>query len=277
MNDLVRYCGAGGRTSPAPPGVYFPRPSNRANRGRCSVLGKNRLLVHRRHSLESLVKTLKVLALAIGLAASAGLAVSTSRAPNDVWLAWIMLIPLMLAIRTLSPIYAACAGLFWGVCLFVIISVTNGAALGFWALPLVAMVPAAYAWLASRTTRRAGFCPLLLAIGWIGVEIAFGPLGLQNGLLAGAQEHALVGRTLGYLFGYVAVAFVVVYVNASILSMLAASTVVPGGSRSAPRSSRVRPKRSLPDPFDVVIRFLQPAQARGPPTGLVLSRTMSIQ
>lgn len=266
-NDLARHCGAGGRTSPASPGVYLPRPSLRGNRGPCGFLGKNQVLARKRHSLESLGKAVKVLGLAIGLALSAGLAAVTSKAPNDVWPAWIMLIPLLLAIRNLSPIYAAGAGLFWGVCLFAIISTTNGAAFELWALVLPATVPAGYAWLGSRLTRRAGFCPLLLALGWIGVEIALRPIGLQDGLLAGTQGHALVGRTLGHLFGYVAVAFVVVYVNASILSMLMAMTIVPGGSRLAPRSTGSRPKHSLPNPFDVVIRFLHPAQARAPPTG----------
>lgn len=266
INDLARQYGVGGRTSPTSPGVYFPRPSFRANRGPYRVLGKNRVLILKRQSVESLGKAIKVLGLAIGLALSAGLAAGTSKAPNDVWFAWIMLIPLLLAIRKLSPVYAAGAGLFWGVCLFVIISATNGAALELRALALLVTAPAGYAWLASRVTRRAGFCPLLLALGWIGVEMALRSIGLQDGLLARAQEHGLVGRTLGYLFGYVAVAFVVVYVNASILSMLAALTVVPGGSRRASRSSGSRPKQSIPDSIDVVIRFLQPAQARAPPT-----------
>lgn len=120
-------------------------------------MGKNRVLVHKRHSWESLGKAIKVIGLAIGLALSAGLAAGTSKVPNDVWLAWIMLIPLLLAIRKLSPICAAGAGLFWGVCLFVIISATNDAALDLWAFARLAMVPAGYAWLASRITGRAGF------------------------------------------------------------------------------------------------------------------------
>jgi hypothetical protein len=56
-------------------------------------------------------------------------------------------------------------------------------------------------------TRQKGFSPLLLGLGWIAVELALQPLGLRYGLLAATQGSGLVVRTMGYLAGYVMVAF----------------------------------------------------------------------
>ena len=98
------------------------------------------------------------------------------------------------------------------------------------------------------------------------VELLLQPLGLQNGLLTGMLGHALVVRTLGYLAGSLVVAFLVVYVSASMLEMLAAAVVVPGGSRRAPRVGGGVSKHSPIEIPSFSFQFLQPARARAPPT-----------
>jgi len=178
-----------------------------------------------------------------------------------------MLIPLLLAIRALAPWRAFVAGSFWGLCLYAFGCTAEVApfSLGVGALLRLALVPGIYAWFGSTITRRKGFSPLMLGLGWVGVELALQPLGLHNGLLAGTQEFNIVIRTLGLLAGSVVVAFAVVYVNASILSMLAGAATVPGGSRRAPRSTGADVRSSIPVSPAFFFEFLRNRHARAPP------------
>lgn len=224
-------------------------------------------------------KAMKAVWLVIGLVASAGLAAVSLETKSHAWLGWIMLIPLLLAIRILTPHRALVAGLVWGTCLCAFSALTEGVLFEPTANDLFRLVTvlAAYAWLGARITRRTGFSPLMLALGWVVVEVLLQPLGLRNGLLAGTQNHALVVHTLGQLAGYMVVAFVIVYVNASILTMLTAVAIVPGGSRRAPRSNGVIPKLLLFEEAAIVFRFLQPKQARAPPPGKTERRAIIVQ
>ena len=225
-------------------------------------------MVETRNKSESSGHTLKAVWLVIGLIVSAGLAAVSLQTPHGVWLVWVTLIPLLLAIRVLTPSRALLAGSFWGICLFAFAALSNGSLFAptLGALLRLATIPAAYAWLGSRVTRRAGFSPLMLGLGWVAVELLLQPLGLQNGLLTGMLGQALVVRTLGFLAGWLVVAFIVVYVSASILEMLMAAALVPGGSRRAPRVGGVVPKHSSIAIPAFSFQFLQPARARAPPT-----------
>ena len=225
-------------------------------------------MVYGRNKSESRGQLAKVLCLGLGLVFSAGVSVLSWQTSMGLYLAWIAIIPLLLAIRVLTPSRALIAGSFWGLCLFGFAALSNGAifepTLG--ALLRLATIPAAYAWLGSRVTRRTGFSPLMLGLGWVVVELGLQPLGMQNGLLPGMLGHALVVRTLGFLAGWLVVAFIVVYVSASILEMLTAAVSVPGGSRRAPRVGGVVSKHSRIEIPAFSFQFLQPARARAPPT-----------
>ena len=115
-------------------------------------------------------------------------------------------------------------------------------------------------------TRRVGFSPYLMALGWIGVELALRPLGLHHGLLAGTQaDGGFVIRAIGSFSGYVVVAFLVAYINASLLSVLSEVRV----SLSTPRlvASSAEPRR-LVVPVDLICRlsrFPCISQPRAPP------------
>ncbi|MCH8147212.1 MAG: hypothetical protein IH987_04355 [Planctomycetes bacterium] len=225
-------------------------------------------LVYGRNKSESHGQLAKTLCLALGLVISAGLSVASWQTAAGPLLAWVVLIPLLLATRILTPSRAFIAGSFWGICLFLFSALSNGAlfepTLG--ALVLLSTIPAAYAWLGSRLTRRSGFSPLMLGLGWVVVELALQPLSLQNGLLGGMLGHALVVRTLGYLAGSLVVAFLVVYVSASVIEMATAAVAVPGGSRRAPRVGGAVSKCSPIELAAFSFQFLQPARARAPPT-----------
>ena len=225
-------------------------------------------MVYGQNKSESRGQLAKALCLGLGLVISAGVSVVAWQTSMGLYLAWIALIPLLLAIRVLTPSRALFAGSFWGLCLFAFAALSDGAlfepTLG--ALLRLATIPAAYAWLGSRLARRTGFSPLMLGLGWVVVELLLQPLGLQNGLLPGMLGHALVVRTLGYFAGSLVVAFIVVYVSASILEMLMAAAIVPGGSRRAPRVGGVVSKHSPIAIPAFSYQFLQPTRARAPPT-----------
>lgn len=153
------------------------------------------------------------------------------------WLGWVALVPLFLLMRRLTPLKALLAGAFWGLCLFLICLAADNRPFPPTGqnLALLITVPALYVWLGVLLTRRVGFSPLLLALGWIGVELALTPLDLRHGLLAGTQGHGLVVRTMGYLAGSAIVAFIVAYVNATLLEMLSAASAADGAARFVPR------------------------------------------
>ncbi len=187
--------------------------------------------------------------------------------PKHWWLGWVTLLPLLLCIRVLSPFRAMLAGGVWGLSLFVFsvgatetqIAPTLGSAV------LLSVIPALYAYLGARQTRQVGFSPLLLALGWVGVEFALRPLGLRHGLLAGTQGDGVVIGLLGSFAGYVLVAFLVAYVNASLLSVLTHMHGRIPSSRFVTRTgSPARPFFPLEVP-GFLFRLIRPARPRAPP------------
>lgn len=170
----------------------------------------------------------KTAALSASLVAGAylmALAVGSSTLP---WLAWISLLPLFLAIRVQSPRRALLSGAVWGASLFLfsILAVSTAVPPTWGSLLLLTAVPALYASLGSLYTRwSAGFDPLALGLGWIGVEFALRPLGLHNGLLTGTLGGGLLVNLVGNMLGYAFVAFLVALVNASLVSLLSAIRV----------------------------------------------------
>lgn len=138
------------------------------------------------------------------------------------WIGWVGLLPVFLVIRSLSPLRAMLCGALWGFCLHVFSVFGAGAAISpaIGSLAFLVSLPAIYAYLGARLTRRIGFRPLFLAFGWVGLEFALRPVGLGHGLLAGTQGDGgiiyAVGGPLGYLFA----AFLIAFVNAKLLSIV---------------------------------------------------------
>jgi apolipoprotein N-acyltransferase len=144
------------------------------------------------------------------------------RTTDHHWLAWVSFIPLFAAVRSLRPSMAAMAGAFWGFCLylFCIAGATPVIEPSLFSLTLLTVIPAVYTGLAALASRAIGFSPVMLAFGWILVEVALKPLGLHHGLLAGAQGDGVLLHWVGRMLGYVFVAFLVVCANASLLMLL---------------------------------------------------------
>ena len=216
--------------------------------------------------------------LALALAGSACLMALAIESPQYVWLGWVTLLPLFCAIRVLSPARAMISGAFWGACLF-LASVTfaqTEIAPSLSSLTLLSLIPGAYCYFGAALTRRIGFSPYLLALGWIGVEIALRPLGMHCGLLAGTQGDGMVMRVVGSFAGYVLVAFLVAYFNAALLSAIA-EVYVPAGSRRLPlRGASPIRKIFINDSIVQLLDLIRIGRPRGPPlTALAtLERTL---
>ena len=146
----------------------------------------------------------------------------------------------------MGPVRATLAGALWGLCFYAFaataVAVITPATLSWL---LLATIPAAYAGLGAALTRRIGFNPVVLGVGWILVEIALKPLGLRYGLLAGAQGEGPLLHWVGRLLGYVFVAFVVACASASLLAALSSARRLtiprPKSSVGLPESGRGHP------------------------------------
>ncbi len=187
--------------------------------------------------------------------------------PRFAWLGWVTLIPLLFALRSSTPTGAAAFGAVWGSALFgfgaFVLPTPIAPSLGSWAL--LTGIPALYAFAGARLTLRVGYSPLLLALGWIGVELALHPLGLQHGLLAGTQGDGVLLHLVGSYAGYALVAFLVVYVNAWLLTALAAVPIpIPGRRLVRATGERVIRLATVEIP-NYWFLLLRPSKPRAPP------------
>lgn len=141
--------------------------------------------------------------------------------PSHRWLAWIGLIPLFVTVRLMTPFRAALWGAVWGAGLYLFFNQLTGQAMSHAILPAAALatIAAAYAGLGTVFTRRYGFSPLALALGWLAIELVTHPLGLTHCLVPGVAGDGPLTRLVSDIFGYAFVGFVVALVNALALSL----------------------------------------------------------
>lgn len=167
--------------------------------------------------------------LGVLLVPSALLTAAAVGSADSSWFAWFGLLPLFLAIRLLSPAVAGLAGAFWGGCfyLFLAARVVPGLALTPHSFALLALALMLYAYLGGLLTRRVGFSPMLLALGWIAVELMLKPLELRQGLLAGTQSADGFLHWISCLLGYAFVASLVVGVNAWLVLLISSACLRP--------------------------------------------------
>ena len=167
----------------------------------------------------------KGLALGVLLVPSALLTAVVVGSADYSWFAWFGLLPLFLAIRVLSPAVAALAGAFWGGCFyfFLVAGAVPGLSLTHLSFGLLAVVLMLYAYFGGLLTRWIGFSPMLLALGWILVELTLKPLGLRQGLLAGTQSTNGFLHWISCLLGYAFVASLVAGTNAWLVLLISSA------------------------------------------------------
>jgi apolipoprotein N-acyltransferase len=208
----------------------------------------------------------KVAALLASLAISAYLAATATEPNAPSWLAWVVLLPLFLAIRTQVPRFAMGCGAFWGVTVYVVSLglFESSAPFSIVTLALLAIIPAIYGYLCARVMRSLGYCALLLGFAWVGVELLLTPV-LHGGFLLTSHGPELLTDVIGGVFGSVAVAFVLAFANALLLSILFDLTF---------RLPRIRRAVEIRIPHSVALRrtlllasspACRNARPRGPP------------
>jgi len=135
------------------------------------------------------------------------------------WVAGLSLLPLLVAIRKLSRWQAMFCGAVWGaaLCGFLLYSAPVAPSNAVLLTLLTATITAVYAFAGSLVTRWIGFSPLVMATGWIGVELALQPMAFRYGLLSSAVGEGQTMQVVGGLLGYVFIAFLVAYSNAWLL------------------------------------------------------------
>lgn len=204
---------------------------------------------------------------AICLGGSAAVLSIAQHVPGAQWLTWIALVPLFLAIRDLSPGRAALAGAFWGagVCALAALFSHHGAALTVQNAALLVALPALFSFLGSRQTRRTGFSPLILGLGWVAIELAMRPLAPHGGLVVSGQLYGPALRVVGFLGGWLLVAFCVAYVNASLLEIatLACAMLLVGDRPTFAR--RIEPRFQIAEVIPVSHACHRPEASRAPP------------
>ncbi|UCE61217.1 MAG: hypothetical protein JSU63_05605 [Phycisphaerales bacterium] len=206
-------------------------------------------------------------ALLISLVASAFAMSAAIVSPDLAWLGWLSLLPLFIAIRVSVPRTGFLYGGLWGACLWAFsIADSDLTSLATPAsFALLTTAPAIYAYLGTRLTRWIGYSPFVLGFGWMGVELAFAPVGLDRGLLGILGGDGTVVSWIGNSFGYVLVAFLVALVNASLVSILSGVRLpmASRGYRSLPGNNGAR---LLPQTLFCLSRSaLRPSQPRAPP------------
>ncbi len=209
----------------------------------------------------------KALTLIASLILSAFLLAVALASPEHSWFRWITLLPLLAAIRMLSPGKATACGALWGgsFFLFSAFAVETGLVPTIGALVPLTAIPAVYAGLGAWVARRLDFSPLFLALTWVGAGLALDLTGLRPSLLTSAQGGGAHVQLVEVLLKSVFVGFVIAYANGLAVSALSTFRLILGGSRIIKASGG--PIRRLSDLFSLqrtafAIRLGQP---RAPP------------
>ena len=198
------------------------------------------------------------------LAVSAALVGHAASAEGWAWTGWIALAPLLIVLSRVSAAVGFAAGAWWGAIAGLCCA---PAAFDPGAMLIPALVIGIYGALVSATTRRIGFSPLVMAILWIGVEVALAPLGFNQGLIAATQSSSAPLAWLNSIFGYAIVAFGIVWINARLaLALHRASRRSPKQPEIRRPVSLVRRWRSLNVVCVRSLRELCEGGARAPPS-----------
>lgn len=201
------------------------------------------------------------------LAASGYLTAAAMASSSCRNVAWISLLPLLWAIRVLSPMRAAAAGALWGFSLYTAAVYALTTSVPSSAAVLAALVPlaAVYAALGAIATRLVGFHPLVLGVGWFGVELALAALGVRQGLLASTQGNGWLATVVGSALGSVFVGFVVVGINGVVVVVLHRLAQTDSGRVTPRRGAGVAAGWCNSPSQDERSPVPSPAQPRAPP------------
>jgi hypothetical protein len=187
------------------------------------------------------------------------------------WIAWIGVFPLLLVIKYFSPLRAMLFGAVWGASIFALSLVIPGTESHIPhtvpSLTLLTIVPAVFAYAGGLLTRWIGFCPLIIALGWFGVELGLVPLGISNGFLSHTQVDMGLTLAINGSFSFGFMGFWVVFFGSLVIKIAEKIQFRHLGTQLCSIFIQVSDYSILPDTFlgyssEIIV---QPAKPRAPP------------
>jgi apolipoprotein N-acyltransferase len=180
--------------------------------------------------------------------------------PRCPWIGWLGLFPILTAIRFLTPAKASISGIVWSLsyCLALYILGVTSFVRSYVSISAILVLPALYLSLGASVTRRFGFQPVFLALGWVILEYVFTFVGIRHGLLGLTTETVGGVHLVMQAFGYIFVAFLIVLINAELLSIICGICV-----KIVSRKLSLYPYRSNAPVF-ICVLGLRPLAAAGP-------------
>ena len=197
------------------------------------------------------------------------------RTSHAAWIAWAGLIPLLIVVKSCSPVYTMLFGSVWGASIYAISYIIPGTESHIphtvSSLILLTIVPAVYSCAGGLLTNWIGFNPLVLALGWFGVELGLLPLGIPNGFLSHTQGDLALVQVIDGSFSFGFLGFLVVFISAIVIKIITVIRFHCLGTHLSSISLRgsdfaILPSSNLCYPFEII---LQPSKPRAPPTASI--------
>lgn len=155
------------------------------------------------------------------IAIGCGMGAAASVESGQAILLSLALFPLFAVIRYMHPKAAVSAGAFWALLLALIFQ--GGSDLGLINyLPAVIWIGAVglYCGGGAWFTRRFGFSPIILAVGWVVMELALKALLISVPAEMIAVSNNSVTQVIATALGYICVALIIVILNATLILSL---------------------------------------------------------
>lgn len=173
------------------------------------------------------------LLIAVSLVGSSLLMAAATGPQGQPLAAWFALFPLFVAIAVLKPWQAGLAGALWGAGVYffavsgLFFSSHSGTSPGSWTFLWLTLIPCAYALLAAGLTQMIGFNSVVFCVGWVAAEILILRFNLDFGFAGLTLQSDSIFYWIAQAFGSVVVCFIVAYVNAAYVTVVAQLCLMP--------------------------------------------------
>jgi hypothetical protein len=153
------------------------------------------------------------------------------------------LVPFLYRIIKATPTESLRVGIIFGICYFTVsvmaslpVSTIVSVLKILWGVSLFA----AFGWLVGWVRKHWGFCPVMISILWLGIELGVMKFGVSGGLFERIETTNSLFHGLITLFGFLTVSATIVILN-SLLVLAIVKTLEP--TKAGERSSSKRVKR----------------------------------
>jgi len=175
------------------------------------------------------------------------------------------LVPLFVCIRAFPAWFAMLAGGFWGagLCAFNAFLFPGHSNLELTIAQAMLLIgaPAVYCWLGALLTQWIGFSPFVLGVGWMGVQLTLTASGTDLGLVDSLSSSLPFLHWIAHALGYALVGFVVAYISACTVCVIA---VVPSVRRTTWNATTNIAQPVVSTIRSIILERLAPLSSIGP-------------